>query len=513
MNHRSWGAVQLALLFVVVIGTMVESHALPQSSISVSKEQRAKQEAPESPPDDYEEYDDEDDAPSQERTVVSDNSETNLLTKDYVEQVEPGETATLKCDVSNPKSSNVILWFYNQQVIYQHNNKITTNQRIKRNDDFSLQIDDVQVADEGTYSCQLLPNKATAKIQLQVKTPPRDVHIMHGNRILNETVEAESNERKFILFCSTKGYPTPQITWYYKGRHLDEEYSRHIGVVLRKEFLDIHTVKPKHAGDYECLAQNGIGEPVSRTVTVVVKAKPTIHKHAGYVNTAIGENVELACLYDSYPSPTKIQWLRDDGVVQPSSGQMIITNDHHNHHDRTRLAIKNVQQKDLVAYYCKIDNELGNATSKTIVGLQPGGAHLQHSNFSDGLLHTWWKIHSTQQISEMQVLYRGEKTKYTPVNAEISSHDQNYDGYTWTIRKSIRLPEGTWFVTARARNTEGWSSAESLPHQFQIPNAMDNIQLASIGGGTGDGHRALPVVPGVLLALLLLPFSVRALVY
>ncbi|KFB47577.1 hypothetical protein ZHAS_00015544 [Anopheles sinensis] len=79
--------------------------ALPQSSISISKEQRSKQEgtAPENPPDDYDEYEDEEDAPSQERTVVSDNSETNLLTKDYTEQVDPGETVTLKCDVSNPQ--------------------------------------------------------------------------------------------------------------------------------------------------------------------------------------------------------------------------------------------------------------------------------------------------------------------------------------------------------------------------------------------------------------------------
>lgn len=514
MTHRSWGAVQLALLLVVVIGTMVESHALPQSSISISKEQRSKQEGtvPENPPDDYDEYEDEEDAPSQERTVVSDNSETNLLTKDYTEQVDPGETVTLKCDVSNPQPTNIIMWYFNKQLIYQAQNKLTTDPRIKRNDDFSLQIENVQVSDEGVYSCQLLPNQVTVKIELEVKTPPRDVKLMHGNRILNETVEVEANERKFILLCSAKGHPTAQITWYYKGRHLDQEYSRQMGIVPRKEFLEVHTVKAKHAGDYECLAQNGIGEPVSRTVTVVVKGKPNIHKHSGYVNTAIGENVELVCLYDSYPSPTKIQWLKNDGVIQPSA-QTTITNDHHNHHDRTRLLVKNIQQKDLVAYYCRIDNELGNATSKTIVGLQPGGAHLMHSNFSDGLLHTWWKIHSKQPIAEVQLFYKGEMANYVVVDAEITSYDQNQDGNSWMIRKSIRLPEGTWFVTARARNTEGWSSAENTPHQFQIPNAMDNIQVASIGGGTGASHRTLPVVPAVLLALLLLPFCAQSLAY
>uniref|UniRef100_A0A182M4Q6 Ig-like domain-containing protein n=1 Tax=Anopheles culicifacies TaxID=139723 RepID=A0A182M4Q6_9DIPT len=491
------------------------SQSLPQSSISVSKEQRNKQDAVESPSDDYDDdYDDEEDVPSQEKPEVSDNAllGTNLLTKDYIEQARASEQVTLKCEVSNPTSNTIIMWYYNQKIIFQHKNKLTPDPRYSLNPDFSLQIDNVQLADEGVYSCQVLPNKMSVKIELQLLTPPRDVHIMHGNKIIHDKIEVHQRDRKFILLCSAGGHPAPLITWSHKGRHLDEENSRQIGIVLRKEFLDIHEVKLQHAGDYECMAQNGIGDPVSVTVTVSVKGSPIIHKHTSYINSAIGENVELVCLYDSNPAPRKIQWLRDDEVVQQSAGQTTITNDHHNHHNRTRLTIRNLQQKDLKAYYCKIENELGDATSKTIVGLQPGGAHLIYSNVSDGLLHTWWKIHSIQQISEMQVLYRGENTKYTPVTAEISSHDQNPDGYTWTIRKSVRLPEGEWFVTARARNTEGWSSAESLPHQFQIRDAMANIRVASIGGGSSGAHRTLPVLSAGGLVLLLLPF-VKSLVY
>ncbi|XP_053679092.1 neuronal growth regulator 1-like [Anopheles nili] len=508
--------------------------ALPQSSISVSKELHSKQEAVESPTDDYDEdYDDDEDVPSQEKPEISDNAllGTNLLTKSYVEKARPSEQVTLKCEVSNPTSQTIILWYYKDKPIFQHRAKLTSDPRYTLNTDFSLQIDNVQLVDEGPYSCQLLPNNKTIKIELQLLTPPRDVHIMHGNKIINDSVEVHQRDRKFILFCSAKGHPTPQTTWSYRGRHLDEEYSRQIGIVLRKEFLEFHEVKINHAGDYECLAQNGMGNPVTRTVTVVVKddsseeledddaessnvtapldkGSPVIHKHSGYINTAIGENVEMVCLYESNPAPRKIKWFRDDELLQPVAGQTIITNDRHNHHDRTRLTLRNVQQKDLKAYYCKIENDLGDVASKTIIGMQPGGAHLVHSNYSsNGLLNTWWKVHSLQQITEMQVLYRGENTKYATVNAEYSSHDHNQDGYTWTIHKSIRLPQGVWYVTARARNTEGWTSAESLPHKFEVP---DNIQVASIGGSS-DGHRTLPVLPSVLL-LLLVPF-VKSLVY
>uniref|UniRef100_A0A182UJR9 Ig-like domain-containing protein n=1 Tax=Anopheles melas TaxID=34690 RepID=A0A182UJR9_9DIPT len=310
--------------------------------------------------------------------------------------------------LNQTRSNTIIIWYYNNKPIFQQLIRLIPDTRYERSPDFSLVIDNVQLTDEGVYSCQLLPTNMTVKIELQLLTPPRDVHIMHGSKTINDTIEMHQRDRKVVLLCSAGGHPTPLITWAYRGRHLDEENSRQLGIKLRKEFLEIHEVKSQHAGDYECMAQNGIGNPISQTVTVVVKGSPIIHKHSSYINTAIGENVEMVCLYDSNPEPRKIQWIRNDEIVQPVPAQTVITNDHHNHHNRTRLTIKNVQQKDLHAYYCKIENELGEAVSKTILGLTPGGAHLIHSNSSDGLLHTWWKIHSIQQISEMLVLYRGE---------------------------------------------------------------------------------------------------------
>ncbi|XP_049547172.1 neurotrimin-like, partial [Anopheles darlingi] len=499
--------------------------ALPQSSVSVSKEQRSKQaEAVEAAGDDYDDYDDgeDEDAPSQEQPQISDNTllGTKLLTKNYIEKAPPGEQVALRCDVANPTNSTIIIWYKKNQPIFQHKSKLTSDQRLKLLEDFSLQIDGVQLSDEGDYFCQLLPSNSSVKIELQILTPPRHVHIMHGSKILNETVELNQRDRKFVLFCSAIGHPTPQIVWSYRGRHLDEEYSRQIGIVPRKEFIEIHEVHPKHAGDYECLAQNGVGEPISRTVTVVVKGKPILHKHASYINTAIGENVEMVCLYDSNPAARKIQWYRDDEAIQ-NGPRTIIINDHHGHHDRTRLTVKNIQQKDLVSYFCKIENDMGETNGKTIVGLVPTGAHLLNSNYSDGLLHTWWKIHSIQPLSEVQVFYRGENTKYTMVNAESSDQEQGYDGFTWTIRKSIRLPEGHWIMTARARNTEGWSNAESIAHPVQIPSRStiakdsNSIQLSTIGGAGGSsaahGRLPLPIASVLLFASILL--TLKSLMY
>lgn len=56
----------------------------------------------------------------------------------------------------------------------------------------------------------------------------------------------------------------------------------------------------------------------------------------------------------------------------------------------------------------------------------------------------------------------------------------------FSIRRSLNLPPGEWLITARARNTEGWSYAETVPFMFQIPS---EVSLES-QRGTGAGATA-----------------------
>lgn len=85
---------------------------------------------------------------------------------------------------------------------------------------------------------------------------------------------------------------------------------------------------------------------------------PSIAKHIDYLNTAIGDTAELVCLYHSDPTAIKIQWFRGDEPLHDSA-KFTISRDHHNHHMRTRLTVKDVEQKDLVTYVCKITVSTG----------------------------------------------------------------------------------------------------------------------------------------------------------
>lgn len=95
-----------------------------------------------------------------------------------------------------------------------------------------------------------------------------------------------------------------------------------------------------------------------------------IVKHVEYINTAIGENTEVVCLYRSYPEARKIQWYRGDELLH-NSAKFTIVNDRHNHHERTRLSIHDVEQKDLVDYVCKVEVSLEKSWNKYSTSFKP----------------------------------------------------------------------------------------------------------------------------------------------
>ncbi|XP_055627518.1 igLON family member 5 isoform X2 [Toxorhynchites rutilus septentrionalis] len=459
----------------------------PAGSSSISKERNGA-----TVEDDDYIYDDEDE-PSKENgdneiNYMRPNSKLQLLTKNHTLEADVGQMVVLPCHLQNVEENTIVMWHNTSNLLFMKNNTYTNDPRLTFAQNYSLLIKNVQISDDSIYKCTVLPIQASAFITLKVKSQPHSVRITHGNAdYTNRDLEIQQRDRKFIIHCRALGYPTPSVTWSFRGKHLDDNYAKHTGINIRKEFLEIHDVKAHHAGDYECLAQNGIGEPVSAVVNVQIKSSPSVVKHVDYLNTAIGENAELMCLYHSNPEARKVQWFRGEEQLR-NSAKFAIVEDRHNHHQRTRLTVRNIEQRDLEAYFCKVENALGESTAKTILGLLPGSAHLIHSNYSDGLLHTVWRVRSAQPLSDLQILYKGENTKYTVIDATISEQNKEESGDVWNIKRSIRLPEGEWFITARAKNTEGWSYSETVPIHFQIPSEVSLETQSLSGSGSSRLH-------------------------
>lgn len=85
--------------------------------------------------------------------------------------------------------------------------------------------------------------------------------------------------------------------------------------------------------------------------------------HRSYFNAEEGGDVELHCLYKSFPAPKSVKWLKGGSKIHDSD-KYKIDNDMKEHHDRTKLLIKSVSKNDLISYQCEVEVSL-SAVLKT----------------------------------------------------------------------------------------------------------------------------------------------------
>ena len=76
--------------------------------------------------------------------------------------------------------------------------------------------------------------------------------------------------------------------------------------------------------------------------------------HHSYFNGEEGSDVELKCLYKSFPAPKSVKWLKGGSKIHDSD-KYKIENDMKDHHDRTKLLIRNVNKNDLITYQCEVE--------------------------------------------------------------------------------------------------------------------------------------------------------------
>lgn len=79
--------------------------------------------------------------------------------------------------------------------------------------------------------------------------------------------------------------------------------------------------------------------------------------HRSYFNAEEGGDVELHCLYKSFPAPKSINWLKGGSKIYDSE-KYKIENEIKEHYDRTKLLIKSVTKNDLITYHCEVEVNL-----------------------------------------------------------------------------------------------------------------------------------------------------------
>lgn len=175
------------------------------------------------------------------------------------------------------------MWYNYTHLLFQKNSKLSKDPRISLDDNYSIHIKDVQVTDSNMYLCKVFPEKITLTVNLKVHGP-----LTHASIIANQVdvtrqkltydvrhPSPEFNGEVLRLECrATGGNPAGRVTWSHKGDKLEQGVrSHHIHVY--NNTLEIRHITRKHAGVYQCLADNGFGKPVHAHVELVVTRKLT----------------------------------------------------------------------------------------------------------------------------------------------------------------------------------------------------------------------------------------------
>ncbi|XP_022793284.1 protein CEPU-1-like [Stylophora pistillata] len=111
---------------------------------------------------------------------------------------------------------------------------------------------------------------------------------------------------KLDLYCNTTGKPAPSITW---TTVLEDGTKNNLKVLFVGNPWNIANITRNYSGTYRCTADNGIGSPVNRTISVNVTYKPLANSLTRRT-VSEGEHVNISCLQDNGNPSADITWYK-----------------------------------------------------------------------------------------------------------------------------------------------------------------------------------------------------------
>ncbi|NWQ58953.1 CEPU1 protein, partial [Neopipo cinnamomea] len=264
--------------------------------------------------------------------------------------VRQGESATLRCSVDNRVTR--VAWLNRSSILYAGNDKWCLDPRVvllaNTKTQYSIQIQDVDVYDEGPYTCSVQTDNhpKTSRVHLIVQVSPKiteissDISINEGGNV--------------SLTCIATGRPDPTITW----RHISPKA---VGFISEDEYLEITGITREQSGEYECSASNDVSAPVVQRVKVTVNYPPYI-SDAKSTGVPVGQKGILLCEASAVPS-ANFQWYKDDKRLAEGQKGLKVENKAF----FSRLTFFNVSEQDYGNYTCVASNQLGNTNASMIL--------------------------------------------------------------------------------------------------------------------------------------------------
>ncbi|XP_041030178.1 cell adhesion molecule-related/down-regulated by oncogenes isoform X2 [Carcharodon carcharias] len=268
--------------------------------------------------------------------------------------VDEGSTGIIECHLPDSKPPALIRYRVRGKWLEQS----TDNYLILPSG--NLQVLNVTQQDKGTYKCAAY-NPVTHEMKMEptghkllVRRPTSNpAHIIYPTTPQNITV---IRHNPLFLECVPSGVPTPRVRWLKDGKDLsgNERWKLYHSnlVVDQAGALDV--------GSYLCIAENGVGEPVSANYTVTVHEPATIIKGLRELTLSMGSTARLTCDYRGNPSPN-ITWYHNAVTVQAGLRHLVSGN---------RLKIVGLIAEDAGMYQCLVENRIGSMQSSARLMVQ-----------------------------------------------------------------------------------------------------------------------------------------------
>ncbi|XP_071239756.1 neural cell adhesion molecule 1 isoform X2 [Salvelinus alpinus] len=242
--------------------------------------------------------------------------------------------------------------------------KLQSEGRITRLKDNSLQINNINRKDHGTYTCEAKikdrPIFEKLDISISVNVPPTaKIH----EEVKKVTAGPETN---VSLSCLVEGVPQPNIIWTVPDSSDESRYKYNSD----KSELIISSVVRSDYGEYICTAKNKISES-SAMIMLDVSEHPVAVLSQKKMELEPGQTLSVSCNVSGHPMPA-LQWVRktnNDHLLTVDTGGGRVRME-----DGYVLVVDNVTPSDGGLYSCMAISPAGNASTDFSLQTWPGKA-------------------------------------------------------------------------------------------------------------------------------------------
>ena len=220
-------------------------------------------------------------------------------------------------------------------------------------------LTDVATFSSGSLSPDSLPDPATIK-----KITELVLADLGRNAYLECQVDANPVTRDMITWKKRKNMTSDEEADSWNESNATDPRIR-TTIEENRSFLIIYNVSREDSGTFDCVASNGIGEPVSGTATLLVKHKPIIDRSPLLSKSAVesGETGRLLCRAEGAPNVSFV-WSREGQILRTEETrrskylveetvQLDLTT------FLSALVINRVTSSDYGSYKCVARNDMG----------------------------------------------------------------------------------------------------------------------------------------------------------